>query len=1108
MMFSQVTGPSRGGGPTWNLIADAQQILQYEFMQNAFMAGTIVAVLAGVVGYFVVLRRLAFACEALGHGGLAGATGAAVIGQDVFVGLLAFTSASGAIMGWLGDRLRGRDVAIGGTLAFSLALGLLFLSLSTRFSGLAVNILFGSILSIAAHNVRFIAAFAGAALLAIAVMYRPLLFASVDAEIADARGVPVRWLSVAFMVVLGITVFRVGAGRRRAAHLRVADPAGGCCAAAERAAESRPAARGRPCDRVRLGRTRRRLLSALSAELLPRSRFSPSSACARCIRLRGKAPWDLQCLVPSCCWLALRLERPARSCCAPPDRALVVPAGRWFAQPYAKACCSNASCSRWSKASAKTSRTWQLKRFRRPSARAPRPMAIPVHAAASAGGTSRRSELPGRIRWDVPGLRGTRDRAARLEQQLSDRQGILDVIVNPITARVLVTFDVERTNADAVERALELALAAPLELNGVARDRAVLARHEHEHETGFAGYALRLVAGGVTLATMLLHKLAWLPLGLPGGVATGIGLGVTIFAGYPFFRGGVRSVARLSAADTDTLITVATLASILLRESFTALVVLWLLNLGDLLQAVVLRRTRRAIRELLSVGDREAWVRLDNGSEVRVLLQDVKAGDLVAVDAGEKVPVDGPVERGQATLNEAPITGESMPVSRNVGDRVFAGTLVEAGWLHVRAEQVGDATAVGRLIQRVEEARELKAPIETIGATFSRRFVPGSFLLAGLVFLLTRDIRRSVTMLVIACPCAAGLATPTAISATIGNAARRGVLIKGGTSLESAAGIDTVVFDKTGTLTTGRPRVARVIASDSGADPEELLSLAASGELHSPHPLGLAVVRHTRERELMIPEHEECELLVGRGMRADMQGNRILVGSRLLLDEFGINVPNEIDAKVRELRTDGETVLYVSVNERFAGLIGVADLVRPEAQAALDALELAGVGRTIMLTGDAHETAEPVARRLGVVEFHADVMPEAKLDLVRRLQADRHRVAMVGDGINDAPSLAAADLGIAIGTGGADLAIEAADVALASSDIREVANVIEQSRHTLRVVRQNYGLALGVNGAGILVGALGALNPVVAAVLHNLSTLAVVANSSRLIGYKSPFESR
>jgi cation-transporting P-type ATPase C len=601
---------------------------------------------------------------------------------------------------------------------------------------------------------------------------------------------------------------------------------------------------------------------------------------------------------------------------------------------------------------------------------------------------------------------------------------------------------------------------------------------------------------------MLVHKFFWVPFVIPPGLTFALGAGMTIIAGYPFFRGGVRSLSRLSAADTDTLITVATIASIALRESVTALIVLWLLNLGDLLQAVVLRRTRRAIRELLSVGDREAWVILSEGTEVRVPLQEVRPGDLVAVYTGDKVPVDGPVEAGQATVNEAPITGESMPVFRNPGDCVFAGTLVEAGWVHVRAEQVGDATAVGRLIRRVEEARELKAPIETIGDTFSRRFVPASFLLAGLVFVLTRDVRRSVTMLVVACPCAAGLATPTAISATIGNAARRGVLIKGGTSLEAAANLDTVIFDKTGTLTTGRPRVARVVASGPETAPEQLLSLAASGELHSPHPLGLAVVRHTRERELEIPEHEECELLVGRGMRADVRGNRILIGSRRLLLDFGLVVPLETNERVGELREQGETVLYVGVNDRFAGLIGVADLVRPEAQAALNALRRTGVQRTIMLTGDAMETAEPVARQLGLTEFQAGLLPEQKLELVRQLQREGHRVAMVGDGINDAPSLAAADLGIAMGTGGADIAIEAADIALASSDIRDVASVIDQSRSTLKVVRQNYGLALGVNSLGILIGALGALNPVAAAVLHNLSTLAVVANSGRLIGFQ------
>jgi cation-transporting P-type ATPase C len=699
----------------------------------------------------------------------------------------------------------------------------------------------------------------------------------------------------------------------------------------------------------------------------------------------------------------------------------------------------------------------------------------------------------------VPGLRANPARAAFLVKRLDAVHGVREIRANPVTGRVLALFDESQINTSRLKQLIAQALLAPLETNG--HTSSIEPRHDHSTEGGLGGYIVRLVTGGLALGAMLIHKLFFLPLGFPPGLAFGVGVVVTIVAGYPFFRGGIRSLSRFSASDTDSLITVATIASIVLRESVTALVVLWLLNLGDLLQAIVLRRTRRAIHDLLSVGDRQVWVRLPQGAEVRLPLEEVRPGDLVAVYTGEKVPVDGPIEAGQATLNEAPITGESMPVFRNPGDRVYAGTLVEAGCVHVRAEQVGDATAVGRLIRRVEEARELKAPIETIGATFSRRFVPASFLLAGLVFALTRDIRRSVTMLVVACPCAAGLATPTAISATIGNAARRGVLIKGGTSLEAAGQLDVVVFDKTGTLTTGRPRVARVVASDPGTAPEQLLTLAASGELHSPHPLGLAVVRHTRERELEIPEHEECELLVGRGMRADVRGNRILVGSRRLLEDFGLIVPDNSDERVGELREQGESVLYVGVNDKFVGLIGVADLVRPEAEAALSALRATGVQRTIMLTGDAVETAEPVARQLGLAEFVAELQPEQKLELVRQLQREGHRVAMVGDGINDAPSLAAADLGIAMGTGGADIAIEAADIALASSDIRDVATVINQSRSTMRVVRQNYALALGVNSAGILIGALGALNPVAAAVLHNLSTLAVVANSSRLIGY-------
>jgi manganese/zinc-transporting P-type ATPase C len=725
-----------------------------------------------------------------------------------------------------------------------------------------------------------------------------------------------------------------------------------------------------------------------------------------------------------------------------------------------------------------------------------------------------RSTVPGRIRWDVDGLRDAPMRAAALVSALHGVSGVNRVVANPLTGRVLAEFDSATINGGPLE--LEQLIRSVMALSSAelavrSENGALASTHpeqhgdSHDHEAGLGGYVVRLAIGGLALGGILLHKLTlFAPIVLPPGLGTGIGLAVTIVAGYPFFRGGIRALSRGSADDTDTLITVATVASIVLRESVTALIVLWLLNLGDLMQALVLRRTRRAIRDLLSVGERDVWVILPAGGELRVPIDQVRPNDLVAVYTGEKIPVDGVVEAGQSTINEAPITGESMPVFRNPGDRVYAGTIIEAGWVHVRAEQVGETTAVGRLIQRVEAARELKAPIETIGARFSRRFVPVSFLLAGLVFVLTRDIRRSVTMLVVACPCAAGLATPTAVSASIGNAARRGVLIKGGVSLEGAAHVDAVVLDKTGTLTTGRPRVARVIAVDPNTPPEHLLTLAASGELHSPHPLGLAVVRHTRERELEIPEHQECELLVGRGMRADMHDNRLLVGSRRLLEDFGLTIPHETLQAADAMRQHGETVLYVGIDDRFIGLIGVADVIRPEARQLLRALDVVGVRRVIMLTGDSPETAEAVARDLELAEVHAELLPEDKLAVVRRLQLEGHHVAMAGDGINDAPSLAAADLGIAIGTGGSDVAIEASDVALASDNIAGIASVVDQSRHTLGVIKQNYGLALGVNGAGIVIGALGGLNPVLAAVLHNVSTIAVVLNSSRLLRYRPP----
>jgi cation-transporting P-type ATPase C len=442
-----------------------------------------------------------------------------------------------------------------------------------------------------------------------------------------------------------------------------------------------------------------------------------------------------------------------------------------------------------------------------------------------------------------------------------------------------------------------------------------------------------------------------------------------------------------------------------------------------------------------------------------------------------------------------------MPVFRNPGDTVYAGTIVLAGAIRIRVARVGADTVVGRLIQRVEEAQELRAPIQTVGERFSARFVPLSFLLAAGVFLVTRDLRRAVTMLLIACPCAAGMATPTAVSAAIGNGVRRGVLIKGGTYLEAAATLDTVVFDKTGTLTVGVPNVERVAALHEEYTADQVLSLAANGELHSQHPLALAVLHHAQARQLVIPSHDACQILVGRGIRADWVGNRVLVGSRRLLEEFAVPVTAEAEALHAQYAAAGEAVMYVAHQDRLAGVIGVRDTIRPEATAALRELRKAGVKRLLMLTGDGEEAARAVAQAVGLDEWRAHLLPEQKYTLIRQLKARGYRVAMVGDGINDAPALALADVGIAMGTAGSDVAIEAADIALAADDIRRVATTVRLSRQTLHLIRQNYAIALGVNTGGILVGALGMLNPFVAAILHNLSTLLVVLNSARLMRY-------
>ncbi|HTZ14909.1 MAG TPA: manganese-exporting P-type ATPase CtpC [Mycobacterium sp.] len=701
------------------------------------------------------------------------------------------------------------------------------------------------------------------------------------------------------------------------------------------------------------------------------------------------------------------------------------------------------------------------------------------------------SDAAGRMRVHVPWVRSNSRRAVAVEEAVDKQNGVRAVHAFPHTGSVVVWYSPKRCDREAVLAAITSAEHVAAELIPARTPRSSDVRNTE---------VLRMVIGGTALALLGVRRYVFQRPPLLGPSGRLVATGATVFMGYPFLRGALRSL-RSGRAGTDALVTAATVASLVLRENVVALTVLWLLNIGEYLQDLTLRRTRRAISDLLRGTADTAWIRVD-GNEVQVPIDTIEIGDDVVIHDHVAIPVDGDVIDGEAVVDQSAITGETLPVSIVAGGAVHAGSVVLRGRLVVRARAVGNETAIGRIISRVEEAQQDRAPIQTVGENFSRRFVPISFIVSAITLAITGDVRRAMTMLLIACPCAVGLATPTAISAAIGNGARRGILIKGGSHLEQAGRVDAIVFDKTGTLTVGRPVVTNIIALHKDWQPEQVLAYAASSELHSRHPLAEAVIRSTEERRIIIPPHEECEVLVGLGMRTWADGRTLLLGSPSLLRAESVSVSKKAAEWVDKLRRQAETPLLLAVDGKLVGLISLRDEVRPEAPEVLKRLRSNGIRRVVMLTGDHPDIATVVAGELGIDEWRAEVLPEDKLEVVRQLQDEGHIVGMVGDGINDAPALAAANIGIAMGLAGTDVAVETADVALANDDLNRLLDVGDLGARAVEVIRQNYGMSIAVNAAGLLIGAGGALSPVLAAILHNASSVAVVANSSRLIRYR------
>jgi Cu+-exporting ATPase len=544
--------------------------------------------------------------------------------------------------------------------------------------------------------------------------------------------------------------------------------------------------------------------------------------------------------------------------------------------------------------------------------------------------------------------------------------------------------------------------------------------------------------------------------------------------------------------------------------------VITLVVLGRWLEARARGRTSEAIRRLVNLAPRTARV-LRDGQEIDIPTDEVLPGDLIRIRPGERIPVDGVVVEGASAVDESMLTGESLPVEKIAGARVVAGTVNRTGSFVFRATRVGSETTLARIIRLVEEAQGSRAPIQRLADRVAAVFVPVVLVVAALTFAgwmmfgpeprLLMALTTSVAVLVIACPCAMGLATPTAIMVATGRGAEHGVLIKSAAALELLHRVDTIVFDKTGTLTAGRPEVTDIVAAP-GVVEDDALALAAAAEQGSEHPLGEAIVRRAKERGLGLPPVEHFASVPGHGIEALAADGRILLGNRVLMDERGIEVGNLVDAAAG-LQREGKTVMYVAFAGRLIALIAAADVLKPEAPATVARLRALGL-TVAMLTGDNRRTAEAIARQAGIEDVMAEVLPEDKTSEVKKLRAAGHLVAMVGDGVNDAPALAQADVGIAMGSG-TDVAIEAADVTLMRGDLRGVVAAVDLSRRTIRIVKENLFWAFGYNvvlvpvAAGVLYPLGGVLlSPILAGAAMAFSSVSVVTNSLRLKRWSPP----
>jgi cation-transporting P-type ATPase C len=710
------------------------------------------------------------------------------------------------------------------------------------------------------------------------------------------------------------------------------------------------------------------------------------------------------------------------------------------------------------------------------------------------------------LRIKILAVRTAGDPAREVEERLKGLGYVVEAEVRPVTGSVILRYDAKEVEDHELVRSIRRAFEIP-EGPREARqrhlstmvNRLVDFRRKQQVGAPLLGHMANAVALTGCMAYALVRRflfkrpLSQGPFGLIGIVAA-VGAVPLVLRAWEDLRQGKR-------VGLFPFLTGACGLAIAMGEALTALEIIWVLAIGLFLEEYVAERARRSIREILQVDAGNALV-LTEAIEVETPVSELRVGDRIVVRGGRKIPVDGAVLEGEALVDESNITGRSEPEIRSANDRVYAGTRVEQGFLKLRADKIGEQTYLSRMIQRVEASLAEPAQVEKRADVLAVRLMRVGAVATAATFLLTQNLARCFSvMLVMACPCATVLAASTAVAAAIANGARRRILIKGGSYLEAVQEIDCFCFDKTGTLTSGSPRVVDVIPRSPRQDPTRIIAMAAVAESKSEHPLARALVEEARNRGVSFAVDPTCETFLGRGVRSKLGEDVVLVGNEAFMMSEGTDA-GYFKKKARAKMEAGFTVLYVARNGKMQGIVTLADAVRPGAGGTIEWLRADGVKHFSLLSGDTEPIVRSLHEDLGFDDYRAGLLPEEKARAIADLVADGKRVLMVGDGVNDALALSEATLGVAMGAGGSEAAIESADIALAANDLEDLVILRLLARKALITVEQNFWLANTTNIAGILLGAMGWLSPILAGALHVGHTLGIMLNSSRLIGWE------